>query len=568
MSLTAHQSAVAGELGEIGKYHVIAELARGGMGNVYLAALCGPGRFHKLLVLKELKPELADDETFVTMFLEEARLAARLVHPNIVQLNEVSSTADRYYMAMEYLDGRSLSRVVRRFAREGGFPVAAQLRVIGDALLGLHYAHELRGFTSEPFGIVHRDVSPLNVMVTFDGQVKLLDFGIAKTHDSSLETRAGVLKGRVAYMAPEQAFGREVDRRADIYAAGVMIWEAVAGRRLWPNMSEVEILSRVLGDERPRLRDVVPGVPAKLDTICSRAMAIDRNDRYPTAAALLEDLEDHLAERTDGMTTRQIGEAVAVVFADERYKMNQIIEERLAHVAAGAGLHSGVIETQVATTPSKGWPVPRESASSSGAMVIAQDKDYAPAMWSERPPKNAGGETLSAGGPRLRPSPAHAGLQAGGVDEAPPTSWRLWTRRRAVAAGGLALLLVGSAAWRLGSTTQRQSPTVSSAPPIGLPATAPAAAVSPAPPPSSTGTETPAPAEAPRVAPKTAPRETAPAPPKGRLIAKPPAASATPQAAPSQTTPTDQDHRPAPANCDPPYTVDSNGIEHFKTGCL
>jgi serine/threonine protein kinase len=387
MNMTARQTAIAPEMG---KYHLIAELARGGMGNVYLAALCGPGGFNKLLVLKELKPELSDDETYVAMFLEEARLAARLVHPNIVQTNEVSSEDKRHYMTMEYLDGRSLSRVVRRFAREGGFPIGAQLRIIGDALLGLHYAHELRGFDGEPLGIVHRDVSPLNLMVTFDGQAKLLDFGIAKAVDSSLETKAGVLKGRIAYMAPEQACSSKIDRRADIYSMGVLLWEAAAGRRLWPGMSEVEILSRVLREGAPRLREVLPDAPQALDAICARAMARDCEDRYATAAELLEDLEAHLAHRDDKMPMRQIGELISVTFAEERHKMNLVIEETIARVGSAppSGPRSGVMptfRTQVVGTPSKAWPVRGEPASISQRVLPAPTTDYAPAILSTQP---------------------------------------------------------------------------------------------------------------------------------------------------------------------------------------
>jgi serine/threonine protein kinase len=552
MSSTARQSAIATE---IGKYHVIAELARGGMGNVYLAALCGPAGFHKLLALKELKPELADDESYVAMFLEEARLAARLVHPNIVQLNEVSSTADGHYMAMEYLDGRSLARITRRFARDGGFPVAAHLRIVADALHGLHYAHELRGFTGHPFGVVHRDVSPLNLMVTFDGQAKLLDFGIAKTDDSDNETKAGVLKGRVAYMAPEQARGDALDRRADIFAVGVILWEGVAGRRLWPQMSEIEILSRILRDEPPRLGDIVPGVPEELDAICARAMARDREDRYPTAAALLEDLEAHLARRDDRMTMRQIGEIIGVAFAEERYKMNQVIEERLAGV--GAQSHSGVMPTfqrQVSGTPSHPWPLQGESGRASRQIMIAPEMGYAPAIWSETPPGTTAQEPVRA-----------ESTAASRVDGGPLTSPRSWKSGRVLVAGSLALLLlVVGVAWRLAPTALRSSS------PIGvstLPITAVEAVVAPVLPTPTTAAVVAVPAETPHVAPKPDPRETArttPAPLKGHLIVKPPVASAAPPAA----APVEERRSPPPVNCDPPYTVDSNGIEHFKKGCL
>jgi serine/threonine protein kinase len=550
MSSTARQTAIAAE---IGKYHVIAELARGGMGNVYLAALCGPGGFHKLLALKELKPELSEDETYVAMFLEEARLAARLVHPNIVQLNEVSSTGDRHYMAMEYLDGRSLSRIARRFGRDGGFPLAAHLRVVADALNGLHYAHELRGFTGEPFGIVHRDVSPLNLMVTFDGQVKLLDFGIAKTHDSSLETKAGVLKGRIAYMAPEQACGGDVDRRADIYAVGVILWEAIAGRRLWPHMGEVEILSRVLHEEPPRLSHIIPGVPDDLDAICARAMARDRKDRYATAAALREDLEAHIARRDDRLTMRQIGEAVGVMFAEERYKMNQVIEERLSRVQARS--HSGVMpsfRTQLSGTPSKAYPVESLPARAPEQIVLAPENSYAPAIWSEVPAVAAKPET-----------PRPEAPVADGAAEIPVKSRSFGRPRRVAAAGVLALLLFAAAGvgWRLASPAPgRVSPSGLSAGTATLPPQTVAVTSAPWIPVTTTTT-----VDTPRPAPKTEAHEarTTPAPPRFRPVVKALPANPPPQAAlPAE------EHRPLPVNCDPPYTVDSNGIEHFKTGCL
>jgi serine/threonine-protein kinase len=256
-------------------------------------------------------------------------------------------------MVMEFLDGRSLHRVVRRMADRGGLPVAAHLRIVAESLLGLHYAHDLRDFDGQPLGVVHRDVSPLNVFVTFDGQTKVIDFGIAKAVDSSLETQTGVLKGRVAYMAPEQAWGAKVDRRADVYSAGVMVWEAAAGRRLWPGMSDVEILTRVLREGAPRLRSVCPDAPDDLDAICERAMAKQADERYATAAELLEDLDAHLASRDDQMTMREIGALVSGSFAEERRRMSAAIEETLVRVRTGP--RSGVIPTLDARsdTPSR-----------------------------------------------------------------------------------------------------------------------------------------------------------------------------------------------------------------------
>jgi eukaryotic-like serine/threonine-protein kinase len=324
---------------EIGRYHLITELARGGMGHVYLTVSRGPGGFSKLLAVKELKPGLCDDETYVAMFLEEARLAARLVHPNIVQTNEVASEGGRHFMVMEFLDGRSLHRIAKKMG--AGLPVIAHLRIIADALSGLHYAHELRGFDGEFLGIVHRDVSPLNVFVTFNGQAKVLDFGIAKTADSPIETKRGVLKGRIAYMSPEQAEGAKVDRRADIYSAGVMIWEAAAGRRLWPRMSEAQILTRLLREGPPRLRSVQPQAPEQLDNICARAMALRREDRYPSAAELLCDLELHLARVENPLAMRDIGAIIGQAYEDERRQMNRVIEETLARISTGRSFGDG-----------------------------------------------------------------------------------------------------------------------------------------------------------------------------------------------------------------------------------
>lgn len=330
-------------LPEIGRYHLVAELARGGMGIVHLAATQGLGGFNKLLVVKELRPELANEELYVRMFLDEARLAARLTHRNIVQTIEVGSESSRHYMVMEYLDGRSLHRIMRRLQQRGGFPVGAHLRIIAEALLGLQYAHDLRDFDGEPLGVVHRDVSPLNVLVTFDGQAKLVDFGIAKSADSSQETKTGVLKGRVAYMAPEQAWGSTVDRRADIYSVGVMIWEAAAGRRLWPGKTDVEILARLLKEEAPTLRSVQPDAPEDLTAICARAMAKRPEDRYATATELLDDLETHLSRRHDALSMREIGALVANAFAEERRRMGSLVEEAVSRVRGGP--RSGVVPT-------------------------------------------------------------------------------------------------------------------------------------------------------------------------------------------------------------------------------
>jgi serine/threonine-protein kinase len=261
---------------QLGRYRLIAELAHGGMGDVYLGAAQGPAGFSKLMVIKVLRPALADDEQFLVMFLEEARLAARLNHPNVVQTVEVGNEGRQYFLAMEYLEGQSLQRLRQRVAKDHPFPLGPHLRMLIEALNGLHYAHELVDIDGRALNIVHRDATPHNIFVTYDGQVKLVDFGIAKAMDSSLETRTGELKGKIGYMPPEQASAERVDRRADVFAMGVMVWEAAVGRRLWKGLNEVSIMHELVMGKIPTAREVDPRVPSELDKICRRALISPR----------------------------------------------------------------------------------------------------------------------------------------------------------------------------------------------------------------------------------------------------------------------------------------------------
>jgi len=321
----------------LGKYQLIAEIARGGMGIVYLAMVQGPGGFNKLVVVKELKPEFVEEPAFLTMFLDEARLAARLNHPNIVQTNEVGSEGDRYFMAMDYLDGRGLDQVRRRTKVAGfGLSVSMQLRVICDMLAGLEYAHNLTDFDGSPLNIVHRDVSPQNVFITFDGQVKLLDFGIAKTSDSMHETHAGVVKGKVAYMSPEQARGQKVDARADVFSAGVLLWEALTGKRMREGKNEQEKLWALVSADIPRASSVRPTVPPELDQICAQAMAQSRDDRYASAGAMQHDLERYLTATGTNVSAREVGGCVTELFREDRATTNGLIEAHVARARGGA----------------------------------------------------------------------------------------------------------------------------------------------------------------------------------------------------------------------------------------
>src|SRR5258706_5274954 len=282
-----------------GKFRLVAELGRGGMGKVYLALVSGPAGFNKLQVVKRLRPELAQEHDSVTMFLDEARLAARLSHANVVQTNEVGEEDGHYFIAMEYLEGQSLDTLVRRSAAQPdsrGVPLAIHLRILSDALAGLHHAHELTDFDGSPLQLVHRDVTPQNVFVTYDGIAKLLDFGIAKAATSAHETRAGTFKGKCAYMAPEQIVGDHVDGRADLFSMGAVLWQAATGQRLWKGETDMKIFNRVLNGDIPSPRAVNPNVSPRLEAICMRALAPKREDRFQNALEMQGALEDLLEE--------------------------------------------------------------------------------------------------------------------------------------------------------------------------------------------------------------------------------------------------------------------------------
>ncbi len=309
------------------KYRLVAEIGRGGMADVFLAVVQGPAGFNKLVVLKKARADLARDPEFVAMFLDEARLAARLSHPNVVQTHEVGQEGDQYFIAMEYLDGQPLHRV-----RSRGLPVNMHIRVLIDALAGLHHAHELADFDGTPLGVVHRDATPQNIFVTYDGQVKVVDFGIAKALDSSTETKAGVIKGKVPYMAPEQVHGDRVDRRADIFAMGVMLWEAVTGKRMWKKMSDIAILAKIASGEVPTLRETAPDADPELAAICDKALAFDESKRYATAAEMHEDLERYLTATGQGVTAREVGKVVAEKFTTERAAVKRVVESELKDV--------------------------------------------------------------------------------------------------------------------------------------------------------------------------------------------------------------------------------------------
>ncbi len=317
-------------LRDLGKYRLIAEIGRGGMGVVYLSVLRGLDGFRKLVVVKELRPEFAASDACVTMFMHEAQVAARLSHPNIAQTIEVGAEGPRRFIAMEYLDGQPLQQLVHRaLAQSNRLPLRMHLGILVDVLSALEYAHDSTDFDGTPLGVVHRDVSPHNVIVTYEGQTKLVDFGISKTTAESPEESEGAVEGKMRYIAPEQGAGRPVDRRADLFSVGAMLWEAVVGRRPWEGQSDDEVLESLVAGRVPRVRDAWPDVDPELAAIVDRAMSADRERRYATAGEMRADLERYIGARNLTPTARSLAGTVSRLFAEDRTQRRALIDAQL-----------------------------------------------------------------------------------------------------------------------------------------------------------------------------------------------------------------------------------------------
>jgi serine/threonine-protein kinase len=316
------------------KYQLVAEIGRGGMADVFLAVRRRGTKLDEKVVIKQLRSDVAEDEDFKAMFIDEARLSVRLVHPNVVRTFEAGREGARCYIVMEFLDGQPLSRVRRRGRQGGKLPLDIHLRILSEVLAGLHYVHELTDSHGMPLGIVHRDVTPPNVFVSYEGDVKVVDFGIAKAATRLVETRMGVLKGKISYMAPEHARGDNVDRRSDIFSVGVMLWEAVKGRRFWQGHDELSIYRRLLADDLPELGSDDVGHKALLPII-ERALAVDMNKRYRTAAEMREAIEGALREMGSRVSRRAVSRFLRDLFERERVAFDTAVYGELLRLRAG-----------------------------------------------------------------------------------------------------------------------------------------------------------------------------------------------------------------------------------------
>jgi serine/threonine protein kinase len=506
---------------QLGKYQLIRKLATGGMAEVFLAKAAGPMGFEKTLVVKRILPHLAEDPTFVEMFLSEAKLAAQLNHPNIVQIFDFGEADDAYFLAMEYIDGPNLRVLLKRASQQGmTLPPALCARLVSAACEGLAFAHDFADpNTGEPLGLIHRDISPDNVLVSRQGAVKVVDFGIAKAAGQSHKTQSGVIKGKLAYMPPEQVRAKAMDRRVDVYALGVVLYELLTGHKPFEATTDASIMQAILFEPMVPAVQHRPELPEPLQRILDRALAKDREQRYPDCLALSADLEEFILSVGKPVATQQIVQLVAQVTpnTDAPVPTPQPGTPRSGPRASATPVHT---PAPIAVEPS-GFASPK-----SAPVNIERTEPLMPTPAPVR--SSATGTGLSAE-TAARPSPTQV---------SPTASGKKWIP----AAAGVALLLVGGGylLFRPGSAPAPVPP----APPVvaEAPATPPPQPPAEVKPPESE--PTPTPENPPAVEPNTEPD-------KPKLVAELTPTPPVPEPAPS-TPPRTEPRVTKPRSTQPP----------------
>jgi serine/threonine-protein kinase len=511
-----------------GRYALHGEIASGGMASVYYGRLVGPAGFSRVVAIKRLHPQLAALPEFVTMFFDEVRLTARIRHPNVVPTLDAVYENGELFLVMEYVHGESLSTLIRLAREKGQFvPPGIATSIVCGLLHGLHAVHEARDENGQQLHIVHRDVSPQNVIVGFDGMARILDFGIAKAAGRAHTTRDGYLKGKMAYLAPEVVNGASTDRRVDVYASAAVLWETLTGGRLFDGENDSVVLARVLEGAVPPPSTFAAGLPQALDAVVLRGLDRDPSRRYPTA----RDMALALQREVGALATSEVGDWV----------------EGLAHEARAERERQLVaLERMDGDAEVKGAPV---NPDGSPTTIIVPF----PAGWGQR--------TLPSAEPTTRPvsKTTAASDIAESADETPSDRALKGRsdRGRTLALALSVLTGVGVAAFFL----TRPEPTTESARAAALDTTRsqPVTTVQAAP------TTTPV-NEAPSAAvPPPEPAKTVVALPRNAKPAPP--TSATQTATVKQAKPAPRVKKAA-IDCQPPFTIDATGVKHFKVECF
>jgi serine/threonine protein kinase len=370
----------------IGKYRLVRRLAVGGMAEIFLAMTESIEGFEKLVVVKRILPQYANDPNFRRMFLDEARLAATLDHPNVVNVHDIGEVGGSYFFTMEYVHGQSLARLMRVAASQGQpVPLEHTLSVIAGTCAGLNHAHDKVGHDGNALEIVHRDVSPPNILITYDGGVKLVDFGIAKANAAADVTAAGTLKGKIPYMSPEQCRAERLDRRSDVFALGIVLYELTVGRRPFHAEHELALLNLIATTQAPRPTQIVPGYPPQLEHIVMSAIAPHREHRFPTARAFQIALEDFARDYRVPMSSGRLAQYMEQLFDEEarRWPTNPNIRGEYAEASTGAQQYGRGAAAAYGAGSGAGSGFSRSAGSNPGI-------DQEPTLAAESSPSNPG----------------------------------------------------------------------------------------------------------------------------------------------------------------------------------
>ncbi|MDP3237908.1 MAG: serine/threonine-protein kinase [Myxococcales bacterium] len=324
-----------------GKYTLIDRIAVGGMAEIFLARQAGIENFEKTIVIKRIRPHLSKQPNFVKMFLNEAKLAAQLNHPNIVQIYDLGRIGESYFIAMEYVFGRDMRRIIPKADSLGiPFPMVYALKIASSVCEGLYYAHQKTDTYGVALNIVHRDVTPENIFVSFDGTVKVLDFGIAKAANQIEQTRAGEIKGKLSYMSPEQCMGKHLDNRSDLFSLGTVLYEWLTGFKLFTGDSEVAILKSITEGKIYAPSYFKADIPEGVEAILMKALEKDRERRYQTAWDMQYDIDQFLSQYEFTPSNIHLANFLKQLFNDELEEEKQ----RLSSLAAPAATPEEVIE--------------------------------------------------------------------------------------------------------------------------------------------------------------------------------------------------------------------------------
>lgn len=397
---------------QFGRYILTAKIAMGGMAEIFRAKSLGAEGFEKVVVIKRILPHFCEEEGFVTMFKDEAKVASHLNHANVVQIFDFDEVEGLFYIAMEYVEGRDLKRVLDQGAKLGkALSIAQAVYIMIEASKGLDYAHK-RVVDGQPLSIIHRDVSPHNVMVSFNGEVKIMDFGIAKAAARSTKTRVGTVKGKCAYMSPEQARGKNLDPRSDLFALGVCLWEMLTGKRLFVGDSDFETLNNVLRAEVPPPSELNPEVPKELDTIVLKALAREVDQRHKDVGAFVNELNRWFFSAVPDPDAVNLNGYMHELFGEE---IQQLRQEAQSEAQMMEGVRKGVSNVAV-KKPGTGSQPAAQAADDErtmalpGASLQVGDSDRTMALPDAMSQVRMNAATLSPQASPMAPAPAKSNV--------------------------------------------------------------------------------------------------------------------------------------------------------------